>query len=182
MCAKPASPLGEKHIFENQSVKLGLYHIQHVEPTFRLFHFRKRILSNRIRHAAVSRVKNWGYSRGAAPKQEIKRNKITARTKSLRPLAGSVPNGQMLEKAENQVFRGVCPQRPMPLPSPNTKNAKGVSFFREARKAGVFVTREISAPCGWSRPMGKRPSRAKRVPSGFSCRGHLTQTEGRDDA
>ena len=23
MCAKPASPLGEKHIFENQSVKLG---------------------------------------------------------------------------------------------------------------------------------------------------------------
>ena len=27
MCAKPASPLGEKHIFENQSVKLGLYHI-----------------------------------------------------------------------------------------------------------------------------------------------------------
>ena len=26
MCAKPASPLGEKHIFENQSVKLGLYH------------------------------------------------------------------------------------------------------------------------------------------------------------
>jgi hypothetical protein len=25
MCAKPASPLGEKHIFENQSVKLGLY-------------------------------------------------------------------------------------------------------------------------------------------------------------
>ena len=28
MCAKPASPLGEKHIFENQSVKLGLYHYQ----------------------------------------------------------------------------------------------------------------------------------------------------------
>ena len=24
MCAKPASPLGEKHIFENQSVKLGI--------------------------------------------------------------------------------------------------------------------------------------------------------------
>jgi len=40
------------------------------------------------------------------------------------------------------------------------KNAKGVSYFREARKAGVFVTRE-----------GR-----------FSCRGHLTQTEGRGDA
>ena len=27
MRVKPASPLTEKHIFENQSVKVGLYHI-----------------------------------------------------------------------------------------------------------------------------------------------------------
>ena len=25
-CASPAPPLGEKHIFENQTVKLGVYH------------------------------------------------------------------------------------------------------------------------------------------------------------
>ena len=31
MCAKPASPLGEKHIFENQSVKLGMIFKQY-EP------------------------------------------------------------------------------------------------------------------------------------------------------
>ena len=29
MCAKPASPLGEKHIFENQSVKLGIMDAAH---------------------------------------------------------------------------------------------------------------------------------------------------------
>ena len=37
MCAKPASPLGEKHIFENQSVKLGK------ESGAREFVFRKGV-------------------------------------------------------------------------------------------------------------------------------------------
>ena len=32
-----------------------------------------------------------------------------------------------------------------------------------------LTQRRVTAPCGWARPMGKRPSRAKRVPRGAEC-------------
>ena len=43
---------------------VALYHTQQVEPTFRLFHFRKRILPNRIRHTPRFRGQILGIFQG----------------------------------------------------------------------------------------------------------------------
>ena len=46
---------------------VALYYTRQVEPTFRLFHFGKRILSNRIRLMPRFMGQNCGYSRAVAP-------------------------------------------------------------------------------------------------------------------
>ena len=49
---------------------VALYHTQQVEPTFRLFHFRKCISPNRIRHAARFKGQKLGIFQGVAAKSE----------------------------------------------------------------------------------------------------------------
>ena len=41
---------------------------------------------------------------------------------------------------------------------------KIVPFGYASEVGMIFTQRRVTAPCGWTRPVGKRPSRAERVP------------------
>ena len=119
---------------------MALYHIQQVEPTFRLFHFQKLVPPNKIRHATHFRGQKLGIFQGVAHKDESWRGMIVRSAARRMRLPGRHGGTHM---QESQLHSTTIPQprsnQPQPQPRLNHPSCRIQERFRHNHPTFVIL-------------------------------------------
>ena len=134
---------------------VALYHIQQVEPIFRLFHFRKRILPNGTGHMPRLRGQKLGIFQGRRPSTGSPTSRRGGAPRRARPRPSpacaprprrSAPSPRAARRAREATCSPRSPRgrtstrAPAPPPASRARGASPSSRRRAARRSGLSPT------------------------------------------